>query len=90
LKHKLVRALLGKEDWEALQVGKFRREGEIHFWMYDAYSLRKLLQETGFRQIRQCDADDSFIPAWTGFNLDTEPDGTVYKPDSLYMEAQKL
>lgn len=90
LKHKLVRALLGEEDWEALQVGKFRREGEVHFWMYDAYSLSKLLRNTEFHQIRQCDANDSFIPAWTRFNLDTEPDGTVYKPDSLYMEAQKL
>lgn len=31
----------------------------------------------------------SYILDWASFNLDTEPDGTVYKPDSLYMEAIK-
>jgi len=32
---------------------------------------------------------ESYIPDWASFNLDTEPDGTVYKPDSLYIEAIK-
>jgi predicted SAM-dependent methyltransferase len=90
LRNRLVRILLGREDWEALLVAKFRRQGEIHFWMYDTYSLGKLLQETGFSSTRRYDANESLIPDWTRFNLDTEPDGTVYKPDSLYMEAQKL
>jgi hypothetical protein len=26
---------------------------------------------------------------WSQFNLDTEPDGIVYKPDSLYLEVIK-
>jgi hypothetical protein len=34
-------------------------------------------------------ADESYITNWTSFNLDTEPDGSIYKPDSLYMEAVK-
>jgi len=89
LRNKLIKALLGSEDWEALQAAKFRKQGEIHFWMYDTYSLGKLLQTTGFSDVRRCTANQSFIPGWTRFNLDTEPDGTVYKPDSLYLEARK-
>ena len=34
-------------------------------------------------------ASESRIPGWSEFHLDTEPDGTVYKPDSLNMEAVK-
>jgi SAM-dependent methyltransferase len=89
LRNKLIRVLLGSEDWEALQVAKFRKQGEIHFWMYDTYSLGKVLQTTGFSDVRRCAADQSLIPDWTRFHLDTEPDGTVYKPDSLYLEARK-
>ncbi len=83
-----LRVLLGKE-FESLQIGRFRQSGEIHQWMYDRYSLSKLLRECGFEQITQRSASDSFIPNWTSYNLDTEPDGSIYKPDSLYMEAIK-
>jgi hypothetical protein len=57
--------------------------------MYDRYSLKRLLEESGFVDIKQYAANESSIPYWTSFNLDTEPDGTVYKPDSFYMEAVK-
>ena len=40
------------------------------------------------RPVRR-EASESLIPGWTKFNLDTEADGTVYKPDSMYMEAVK-
>lgn len=83
-----IKVLLGKE-FESLQIGRFRQSGEIHQWMYDRYSLSKLLKEFGFEQITQRSASDSFIPNWTSYNLDTEADGSVYKPDSLYMEAIK-
>lgn len=84
-----LKFFLKKEDLEALRIGRFRMSGEVHQWMYDRYSLRKLLSECGFVDIVQRTAYDSYIPNWTQFNLDTEPDGTVYKPDSLYMEAIK-
>jgi predicted SAM-dependent methyltransferase len=83
-----LRVLLGK-DFEALQIGRFRLSGEIHQWMYDRYSLSKLLKECGFEQVTQRSANDSFIPNWVSYNLDTEPDGSIYKPDSLFMEAIK-
>jgi hypothetical protein len=57
--------------------------------MYDRYSLGKILQQMGFTEIIQRQADISYISNWSDFNLDTEPDRTVYKPDSLYMEAIK-
>lgn len=88
LREMLLRLALGKE-YHALQVGRFRRSGEAHQWMYDRFSLARLLRRCGFEQIQQKTADESDIPNWTAFQLDTEPDGAVYKPNSLYMEAKK-
>ncbi|WLT39518.1 methyltransferase domain-containing protein [Synechocystis sp. B12] len=88
-KELLIRLLLDKQDYNALKIGRFRQSGEVHQWMYDRYSLQQLLKECGFVEIKQCAAHESRIPNWTRFNLDTEPDGTIYKPDSLYMEATK-
>lgn len=85
----LLRLMLGKE-YSHLQVGRFRQSGEVHQWMYDRYSLALLLEKNGLKNIIQRTATESYIPDWTSFNLDTELDGTVYKPDSLFMEAIKL
>lgn len=74
---------------DAMTVGTFRLGGEVHQWMYDRYSLGQLVTQSGFVQVRHCSADSSFIKGFAGYNLDTEPDGTVYKPDSFFMEAQK-
>lgn len=88
-KNFLLKKILGKEDYQALQVGRFRCSGEIHRWMYDRYSLTLLLEQCGFAEIRITTAHESRIPNWSDFHLDTEPDGTVYKPDSLYIEGIK-
>ena len=82
----IVRWLLGS-DYAALQLGRFRRQGEIHQWMYDRHSLAKLLRECGFENPVVRTPTASAVPGWSHFCLDTEPDGTIYKPDSLYMEA---
>lgn len=74
---------------DALGIGQFRLSGEIHQWMYDRYSLEKLLEATGFRDIRVCRADESRIPDFNSYLLDIEADGAVRKPDSLFMEAVK-
>jgi predicted SAM-dependent methyltransferase len=71
------------------RLGRFRTSGEIHQWMYDRFSLGRLLQKHGFSQVVQRTASDSYIKNWSRYNLDTEPDGTIYKADSLYMEAKK-
>jgi len=88
LKELLIKRLLGNE-YKLLQLGRFRRGGEIHFWMYDRYSLAQLLEKTGFQNIQLFGPAESQISGWINYNLDTEPDGTVYKPDSLYIEALK-
>lgn len=88
-RNQIVKATLGRKDYQALQVARFRRRGEIHQWMYDRYSLARLLRDSGFCDPVRRDANESLIPGWTKFNLDTEADGTVYKPDSMYMEAVK-
>jgi len=89
LRNKILRWLLGPADWEALHVGRFRRAGEIHMWMYDHYSLGKLLKEAGFSHPERVEPTESRIARWADFHLDAEPDGQVYKADSIYMEAVK-
>ena len=74
---------------EPHKIGQFRLSGEIHQWMYDRYSLGKLLEESGFEDIKVCKADESQIPDFNSYFLDTEPDGSIRKPDSLFMEARK-
>ena len=71
------------------QAAKFRASGEIHRWMYDRLSLRLLLEQCGFDEVTVCTAHESRIPDFARFALDTESDGAVRKPDSLFVEARK-
>ncbi|ACB49866.1 probable glycosyl transferase, group 1 [Crocosphaera subtropica ATCC 51142] len=73
----------------ALKIGKFRLGGEVHQWMYDRYSLQRLLTKTGFSDFKVCQANESNIPDFKQFGLDVQPDGRVRKPDSLFVEAIK-
>lgn len=74
---------------KALSIGYYRQSGEVHQWMYDRYSLSTLLQHCGLEDIVQRTATDSYLDNWSSFNLDTESDGSIYKPDSLFIEAIK-
>lgn len=85
----ILELVLSPQELNALKIGQFRQGGEIHQWMYDHYSLSVLLKNCGLESITKRSAHESYIHDWTSFNLDTEPDGSIYKPDSLYMEAQK-
>jgi hypothetical protein len=84
----VLRILLGA-DFENLRLGRFRIRGEVHQWMYDRFSLKMLLEQAGFCEIRTYSALESRIGNWSEYHLDTGVDGTAYKPDSLYMEAAK-
>jgi hypothetical protein len=79
---------LGREGREALREGLFRRSGEVHQWMYDRFSLQRALQQAGFVDARVCAADESAIPGFAAFGLETAG-GRPRKPDSLYVEARK-
>lgn len=86
-RERFLRWLLGK-DYPLLQLGRFRRSGEVKHWMYDRVSLRALLIEAGFERFRCVGPMESAIPHWNGFHLDTTPAGDVHKPDSLFVEAE--
>ncbi|HVZ39077.1 MAG TPA: methyltransferase domain-containing protein [Candidatus Kapabacteria bacterium] len=86
---RLTGLVTGRSASRALAIGRFRLGGEVHQWMYDRYSLARLLAECGFVDASVRSATDSLIPGWTGYNLDTLEDGSPVKPDSLYMEAVK-
>lgn len=62
--------------------------GELHRWMYDRFSLGDLLESVGFRGVRQMSAFASEIAGWEAFHLDADEDGSQYKLDSLYLEAE--
>ena len=74
---------------DPLSVGLFRLCGEVHQWMYDRYSLSRLLRETGFSKVTQVTSTQSSILDFQSYNLDTEADGSIYKPDSLYIEGMR-
>ena len=57
--------------------------------MYDRWSLRVLLERTGFHEIKVCAASESQISDFDRYRLDLNADGSVRKPDSLFMEARK-
>jgi len=86
----LLYRLVLRGDYPALQIGRLRQSGEIHYQMYDRFSLQRLLATNGFTNIERCEAAQSQIADWANLHLDTEPNGSIYKPDSLFMEAQKL
>ena len=87
LKNKIKDLVLGS-DKSYTEIGKFRKGGEIHQWMYDRYSLGRLLKSAGFKNPEVKSAFESNIPDWNSFGLDLH-DNKVRKPDSLFMEAYK-
>lgn len=90
LRHKIeniARFFLGKH-FDYYRIGRLRLHGEIHQWMYDRYSLTRLLKKCGFKEIIPQTADSSSIKDWATFGLEYT-DGVVRKPDSLFIEARK-
>lgn len=85
----LVFFMLGKNGAQLVNEVMFRAKGEIHQWMYDYYSLKNILVKIGFVNINKLSAKESSIEGWEKLYLDSEPDGSVYKPDSLFCEAIK-
>ena len=73
----------------ARDIARFRASGEVHQWMYDRVSLRRLLGACGFADISACAAGESRIHDFSRCHLDVNEDGSVRKPDSLFMEARK-
>jgi len=87
LRNSLEKMILGK-NYEGYKGSQFRKQGEIHQWMYDRYSLKKMLEEVGFKNVEKRTAFTSYINNWSEFKLDGD-NGEVRKPDSLFIEAIK-
>lgn len=81
--------VLTKHEHNALSLGLFRLSGEIHQWMYDEYSLRTLLSDSGFENIRRYAANSSRIENWNEYFLDVDPNGFEHAPSALFMEGTK-
>lgn len=88
IKRLLAYSLLTKDEQLALRMGKFRNGGEVHYWMYDRFSLSRLLISIGFVAPIVKTPHISAIPNWSVYELDVK-DGKVYDPTSLFMEAYK-
>lgn len=88
LSRSLVRLLLGREAVVAFEEGLFRSQGEIHRWMYDRFSLRKLTESAGFQNFCVCEAIESQIADYASYELDAVEE-LVRKPDSIFIECQK-
>lgn len=86
-KKKVLKKLLGS-DYDLLELAKFRNKGEVHQWLYDSYSLTRLLKKIGFVEIKTLNATKSNIPNWNKYELDYNKKGII-KPDSFFTEAQK-
>ncbi|WP_009633334.1 class I SAM-dependent methyltransferase [Synechocystis sp. PCC 7509] len=84
----LVKLVAGQEAKQAFEEGLFRNTGEIHRWMYDRFSLKCMLEQSGFVDVKVCRSDESQIPNFNSYGLDMV-DNKIRKPDSLFMEAIK-
>lgn len=76
----------GNRGLRAVKEGWFRSSGETHRWMYDRFSLGRLLQDADFEDVVVCAPDASLIPGFASYGLDVVHD-MVRKPDSLFMEG---
>ncbi len=83
-----ARIVLTRKQKECLKIGEFRLSGEIHYWMYDRYSLARLLENCRFRDVKIKTPFDSDIPEWNKYELDVK-NGQINDPTSLFVEARK-
>jgi SAM-dependent methyltransferase len=65
--------------------------GWAHRWMYDRFSMKRVLEKEGFCSVRFLDAHKSDIPDFGKYHLDVDENGTpYYSTGSVYLEARKI
>lgn len=87
--YRYINEELGEDYEQIFKESIFRNSGEIHQWMYDSFSLSRLMQKSGISDSKVCMGNESNIPNFFEYKLDTL-DGKVRKPDSLFMEGYKI
>ncbi len=70
------------------EIGKFRMGGEVHQYMYDRFSLSRLLTAAGFHEIQVKSAEESNIPYFSKYGMDFFH-GKPRGKSSLFMEGRK-
>lgn len=88
LREAALKLILGR-GYNVWALGRYRLGGDVHLWMYDRVSLAATLGRCGFVAVVERRPDESYVADWRRFNLDTEPDGAVYRPNSLFMEGRR-
>lgn len=68
-----------------------RKTGEVHRWMYDNFSLRRLLKNHNFSNIKVQNFNTSMMPDWDQYQFDRSKfDPTkAKKPESIFIEGIK-
>ena len=89
IKDTLVTRWYGADALLAMKIGRFRLSGEVHQWLYDQLSLKRVLETAGFSPPTLRAAGESAIAGWRGFCLEITDAGHVIKPDSMFMEARR-
>jgi len=84
---RLIKSIFGKHI-DYYRIGKFRSSGETHKWMYDRYSISRLLLESGFKEIQLKNAYESNIENFSRYSLDVYK-GKQRGVSSLFIEALK-
>lgn len=84
-----LKIILSRKNYQMFELGKFVSSGENHLWMYDRYSMKRLLENVGFKNITIKKTTESEIKLWNSYCLDADENGVPHKPDSLYIEAIK-
>lgn len=84
----VISSVLGVGGPRIVEEIRFRQSGEIHHWMYDRFSLARLMENIGLIHVATVDALTSSIPSFAEWELDAKA-GIVRKPDSLFVEAIK-
>ncbi len=69
-------------------LGKYRMSGEVHQWMYDRFSLKRLLEDNEFTNVETTTPFESKIAKWEQYELDVD-NGNIHAPNALYMEGIK-
>ncbi|MGB2963321.1 MAG: methyltransferase domain-containing protein [Anaerolineales bacterium] len=62
---------------------------EKNLWMYDRFSLPRLLEKSGFRDIQVVDFNISQIESWSRYNFDQSERGNYPLEPSVYVEGEK-
>lgn len=78
----------GRRGFRAFKEGWFRTSGEVHRWMYDRFSLGKLLENACFENVIICKPGISQIPEFEKYDFEIYS-GSIRKPDSLFMEGSR-